>query len=94
MTWPENDKALLQAHYVNGILYPSLLINQRIDHLELALGDVEDKDSVVKPDMATGMNDRLVAKLKIAYPNLHTAIDAMKEFDWANITRKTWTTDE
>ena len=88
MTWAENDKALLQAHYTNGILYPSLMINQRIDNLEFALGDIDDKDSVMKPNMATTMNDRLVAKLKIAYPNIHTAIDEMKDFDWASTTRK------
>ena len=49
--------------------------------------DIEDTDTVVKPELSTTMNDRLTAELIRAFPEEKDSIERMKSFDYANKTR-------
>ena len=94
MTWEQNQKAILQSHYQNGILYPSLLLRQKIAKIRNTIANISDPDSVVQPDLEVSMNQQLLEAMKLKFPDLINEIDRMKSFDFATETRKRWPVSE
>ena len=69
MTWEQNNKAIMQTHYQNGMLYPSLLLRQRIARMRHTVANISESETVVPQNLETSMNQQIFAAMKLSFPD-------------------------